>query len=922
MVASQRMLMYLLSSGAVMFLGVSAAFAGTDYAVETLRCEYRINPLGIDVARPRLSWTATASARGQKQSAYQILVASSPEKLTPPDADLWNSGKVESDRSAHIAYAGKPLVSETSYYWKVRCWDKDSQPSLWSRTATWTTGLLNVSDWKAQWIGSDRPLQEGLPIFRKIFAVDKPVRMALVSVCGLGHYELYLNKRPVTDNFLDPAWSTYEKTVYYSTYDITESLNSGTNVFGVMLGKGFYNTEGDRRVHGVQANRPLMFILQARIIYEDGSSEQILSDVGWKTAAGPILHDAILGGTDYDARRLPDKWLLPEFDDSNWRSVSITQGPGGILRASEAPPMQVLETLRPVKIDQPEPGIFVYDFGQNASAKPELRITGKAGQMVRLMPAEQRHGQTGRTNDGAGRVNQAGVGQPNYWQYTLAGGEEELWTPAFSYSGYQYIEVTGAVPAGVENPQGLPVIDELVSLHVRNTSASVGAFECSEPLFNRINRVIDWAVRSNMAHVLTDCPHREKLGWLEVSYLMGPSIAYNYDTGAFYSKIARDIRDSQADDGTIYTVAPNYPAFEGGFRYTPEWGAAGVLVPWHLYQWYGDNRALENNFTMMAGFVDAMQRTADGFIPRAGLGDWYDYEQGQNPGASRFTPAELTATAIFYHCADITSQAASVLGRTEEAARFTALAENIKLAFNTTFFNGRDEYKNNGSCQTANGMALAFGLVAPAHREAVLEKLVEDVRRRNYQQTSGDIGFRYLQEALLENGCSDVIEKMMQRETPGSYGGIVNQGWTSMPEAWDVNLNSSLNHCMLGHIQQWFWQGLAGIRPDPEGVGFKKIIIKPEITGAINAAKGTYRSIYGLIESAWQKTDKQIALQITIPVNTTATIYLPGGNSEEIYENKHPLSQTSGLTILKNEKYRLVISLGSGRYDFTLKRRP
>ncbi len=922
MVTAKRTFFFLMGSGILMLLSVSPVCGESDYTVDALRCEYRVNPFGIDAASPRLSWMATAPGRGQKQTAYQILVASSPDKLTASQADLWNSGKVQSDSSAHIVYAGKPLVSEMPCYWKVRCWDKEDNPSPWSRTAEWSVGLLNPSEWTAQWIGADKPIQEGLPIFRKLFAIDKPVHRAFVSICGLGHYELFLNRRPVSDNFLDPAWSTYEKTVYYTTYDITELLVEGDNVFGVMLSKGFYNTEGDRRIHGVKSNRSLMFIAQAKIIFEDGSSRHIVSNGDWKTVPGPILHDAILGGTDYDARRLPDQWLSAGFDDSSWRSADIKDGPGGVLRASQAPPMRVFGTFRPVKIDQPEPGVFVYDFGQNASAKPQLSVTGKAGHVVRLMPAEQRHGQTGRTNDGSGRVNQAGVGQPNYWQYTLAGGVDELWTPAFNYSGYQYIEVTGAVPAGTDNPLGLPVINELVSLHVRNASPLVGTFECSEPLFNRIDRLVDWAVRSNMAHVLTDCPHREKLGWLEVSYLMGPSIAYNYDIAAFYSKIAQDIRQAQDPDGTIYTVAPNYPAFGGGFRYTAEWGAAGVLVPWLLYQWYGDKQALEDNFSMMTGFVEAMNRTADGFIAEGGLGDWYDYEQGKEPGASRFTPTDLTATAIFYHCTEVTAQAAAILKRTDQQLRLNALAENIKQAFNTKFFNGRDEYKNNGSCQTANAMALVFDLTPKEHRLAVLGKIVEDIRSNSYQQTSGDIGFRYLLEALMNNGRSDIIEKMTRRETLGSYGGIVNQGWTSMPEAWDINLNSSLNHCMLGHIQQWFWQGLAGIRPDPEGVGFKKIIIEPKIVEGIASARGTYQSMYGMIESSWQKKEDQLVLKVLIPVNTTAAIYLPECNIEKIRENGNSLSQSPGLTILRNENNRVVVSVGSGRYTFTLDIQP
>jgi alpha-L-rhamnosidase len=791
--------------------------------VENLRCNGFENPLGV-VGAPRLAWSASSPTRNQRQTAWQVLVSSSSENPTLEDADMWDSGKVDSAQSLHIPYAGRPLASHRTYFWKVRCWDQDGRPSEWSEPGKWTTGLMQADEWKAEWIGSDVPLDKGLPIFRKHAELERPVKSAIVSVCGLGHYELFINGKKVEDRFLDPAWSNYEHTAYYNTFDITDHVKQGGNVFGVMLGKGFYNTVDDRRAHGVYYEYPLQFILQATIEYEDGSSETILSDGSWKTITGPILHDAILGGTDYDARRLPAGWLSADFDDGDWGEVVVRERFGAVLRPAESPPMMVFEIFDPLRVDQPEPGVFVYVFGQNASAKPRIRVSGKAGQTIRLKPAEQRAGQTGRTNDGTGRVNQAGVGNPNYWEYTLRGDGDETWTPPFNYSGYQYLEVTGAVPEGTDNPEGLPVVKELQSLHVRNASPVVGTFSCSMELFNDIHQLVDWAVRSNMAHVLTDCPHREKLGWLEVSHLMGPSIAYGYDIENFYSKITRDIRDTQADSGEIYTVAP-YPRPVrprlAALRYTPEWGAAGVILPWQLYQWYGHREALVENFDMMRGFVDYMHDTSTDLVPLSGLGDWFDYGHGHNPGRPQYTSPELTAMATFFECAKVLAQTAAILDKPDLAERYAALAGDIRSAFNERYFNGSDEYANSGSCQTANGMALALGLAPDEHRAAIARKVVDELRSRNYQQTSGDVGFRYLLEALMDTGHSDVVFSMINRDSMGSYGGIVKQGWTTMPEAWDIQLGSSLNHCMLGHVQQWFWQDLAGIRPDPTGPGFR-----------------------------------------------------------------------------------------------------
>jgi hypothetical protein len=889
-------------------------------SVTDLQTEYRSNPVGIGSKNPRFNWKLSSEEkiRGQKQTAWHIIVATSPEKLNHREADMWNSGKVYSDQSVLVPYAGKPLISHNTCYWKIRCWDQDGQPSKWSNIASWTTGILDPDEWDAFWIGSDNK-EKGLPVFRKSFFLDKPVRQAIVSICGLGHYELFLNGRKVENRFLDPAWSKFEKTVYYNTFDISDYLISGVNVAGVMLGKGFYNTVGDRRNHQIVNENDLQLILQAKVTYEDGSPRSVLSVESWNTISGTILHDASLGGTDYDARRLPKDWLTANYDDSHWITAGLRTGPVGILSASETPEMRVMGVFHPNRIEEPEPGIYVYDFGQNVSAKPFIRVSGKSGQVILLTPAEQRHGQTGRINNGKGRVNQAGVGQPNYWLYTLSGDTSETWTPAFNYSGFQYIEVSGAIPEGVDNPDGLPVIEELVSLHVRNSSPAAGYFSCSDSLFNQINRIVDWSVRSNMSHVYTDCPHREKLGWLEQSYLMGPSTAYTYDIARFYSKIAKDIRDTQADDGMIYTIAPYPRPVRPGaedLRYTPEWGAAGVLVPWLVYQWYGDTTVLKDNIRMMKSFVDFMQATSDSLAPGPGLGDWFDYGHGYKPGRPRFTPQKLTAMAIFYHCADITAKTANVLGDEMAFRHYTNLSANIKEAFNNRFFNGKDEYQNYGSCQTANAMALAIGLAPTEYSNEIFLKLTEDIKQREGQQTTGDIGHRYLLEALMQHGRSDIIAIMTRRETSGSYGSIVRQGWTSMPEAWDIDLNSSLNHCMLGHIQQWFWQSLAGIRSGLDTPGFKTIRITPDIYGTVDAAEGIYNSMYGKIACSWRKEKKYIEMEVTIPINTTAQIYLPVDRPEKVYESNIALLKSD--LKFSQECGKLIVSVGSGKYSFCL----
>jgi len=883
--------------------------------VSQLRCEYRDNPIGIDTPAPRLSWVLESDVRGECQTAYRILVASSLERLQRDEGDLWDSGKVLSSEQNQIAYSGKPLSANMECWWKVQVWDKDGKPSTWSQPSRWSMGLLKPANWQAKWIGANF---KTLPLFRREFTVEKPLSRAVVYICGLGHHELFLDGRKVGDHFLDPPWTVYEKTLFYSSYDISNQLKPGAHAFAVMLGKGFYNTAGDRRVHGVNASRPLKLILQAHLFYTDGTEQIIISDGNWRAAPGPITHSAILGGEDYDARLMPEGWMLPKFNDSSWQHAVETDGPGGELRSAFAPPLKKHDVFRPIRIDEPKPGIFVYDFGQNASAIPLLRVRGQSGQKVKLTPAEQRHGSSPRRNDGRGLVNPAGVGHPNYWEYTLRGGETESWSPQFNYSGFQYIQVEGAVPQGQPNPQNLPIIEELVSVHVRNASPAVGHFECSEPIFNAIDRIIDWAVRANLSHVLTDCPHREKLGWLEVPYLMGPSIAGRYDVSCFYSKIASDCKDSQKPDGMVPTVAPAYPAFNGGFAYTPEWGAAAVIIPWQVYQWYGDKKVLAENYDTMRRFVQFMRDTSNNLVPRPGLGDWYDYS-GETNGPSQFTPPELSAMATFYRCTKVMAETARVLGKSDDNETFSLLANQIRDAFNAKFFDGNAEYKNFGSPQCANSMALALGMVHAGYEQPVLERVITDIRKRGNQQTAGDIGFSYLLETLARYGRHDVIYDMTIRTNMGSYGFIVNNGWTAMPEAWDANTGASMNHCMLGHIQQWFLGSIAGIRPEPLTPGFERFVIAPEPVGNIKWARGEYQSIRGRIVSAWKIENGNFRLNITIPANTTAIVFVPSAGADDVRESGKPAATATGVKFLRYENRRAVFEVAPGNYEFTAK---
>jgi hypothetical protein len=896
-----------------------------------LRCETRQSPLGLDTPHPRMSWVIESTGRGVRQSAYQLLVATRPELLRVGDADLWDSGRVESNQSVLVEYGGRQLAANQRVYWTVRVWDTRGRESTFASPAHWTMGLLTRADWHAQWIGVRQqpasPLHPPLPLLRKRFDLRASVKRATLYVCGLGQYQLYVNGQVATDTVFNQAWSRYEKTIYYDSYDVTRLLSAGPNAMGLMLARGPYTNSGDRRTNGGVYERPLAAIAQLEIEYADESSERVISDESWRWKTGPYTHNSFLGGCDYDARLLPSNWAAANGNDEGWTPVEPRSISPGALIGAISPPLRTFEEFKPKSIDEPKPGHFVYDFGQNASATLRLRIRGKAGQTVRFTYAEQRHGADAHTNNGKGLVNQSGIRSPNYIQYTCAGTGEEEWLCDLFYSGFQYVELTGGVPAGSANPDGLPIVTQLSSVHVHADAESVGALQCANEMYLRIERAIDWAVRSNLSYVLTDCPHREKMGWLEVPYLMWPSIAMKYDLSCFGPKICRDIRDTQRADGMIPTVAPcvlregfHFGATSNPFMYTPEWGAAGVMLPWYVYEWYGDVRTLRESYPSMRAFVEYVKSTCKHeLVPQGGLGDWYDYGHGHPPAESRFTPLDLTAMATFHLCARTMRDAAHVLGKNDDAAKYTAMCDQISSDFNRRFFDLKTgEYENTGSCQTANAMAIVCGLVKKEDRARVADAIVADLKRREYQQTSGDVGFHYLVRALADTGHSDAIFRILNRTNLGSYGYLVNAGWTSLPEAWDAHAQSSMNHCMLGHVQEWFAMDLGAIRNSDadDNVAFQHFVIRPVFSGSVNAASYTFRSPHGQIRSAWRVEGDRFHLDVTVPGNTEADVHLPATAVEAVREGNRIATDSDGVRLRAVQNGEAVFRVGSGSYRF------
>ena len=913
------------------WLYLPLALLAQDLQVVNLACEGKKAPLGVEQKAPVLSWQLQSRQRGVVQTAYRILVADNPESLHKNIGNLWDSKKRSSDASIQVAYEGAPLQAARTYYWKVQVWDNKTGTPAWSKVGQWQMGLLSPSDWKgAQWIGYTEmadslrivPAEHGkgdakwakvvdtLPLLRKTFALKKPVKKASAFICGLGHFEMSLNGQKVGDHFLDPGWTFYDKEAQYVVFDITNQLKPGQNALGVMLGNGFYFIPRQRYRKMTGAFGFPKMILRLRVQYTDGTTEDIVSDASWKTAPGPITFSSIYGGEDYNATLEQKGWNTPAFNDQHWRKVVVVKGVP-TLYAQQSDPLKVHETFSPAKTSRIKEGIYVFDLGQNASGIPQITVRGKKGDTVRIIPAELLR------EDGT--ANQKATGSPVYFDYVLKGEGVETWQPRFSYYGFRYLQVEGSVLPSAANPERLPELMGIKGLHTRNSARRVGSFTSSHHLFNRTSTLIDWAIKSNMASVLTDCPHREKLGWLEQVHLMGNSIRYNYDMAAFFRKTVRDMMSAQTGEDVVPEYAPEFvkmPFMDGIFMDSPEWGSTSIILPWYLYQWYGDRRIMGESYPMMQRYLDHLKRKSKDGIVAYGLSDWYDLGPNK-PGLAQLTPMGITATAIYYYDLNIMTRVARLLGKEADAREYTALAVQVRNAFNKTFFNKETKQYGTGS-QTANAMAVYMNLVEPEYKSAVVENIINDIRSRNNSLTTGDVGFRYLLQVLDREGRSEVIYDMNSRTDVPGYGYQLAKGATALTESWQALPSVSNNHLMLGHLMEWLYTGLAGLRQDSAAVGFKAIEIRPEPVGDVRTAKATYESPYGPVSSEWKKEPGSFELIVQIPANTTAVVYLPGGPAALVTEGGKPLAGRKDIRQSGWKGGKLALQFGSGRYRFTV----
>ncbi|MBC7783460.1 MAG: family 78 glycoside hydrolase catalytic domain [Burkholderiales bacterium] len=870
-------------------------------------CEVRENPLGVDVATPRLEWRLTPTdpaGRGLVQRAYQIAVASSPELLGNDRADLWDSGKVVSDQTINIHYHGKPLVSDQMVWWKVRVWDGQDVASDWSAAASLQMGVLNTADWGAKWITSPPDRSGGVngtSLVRGAFNVKPALKRATINICGLGQYDLRLNSHLVTADVLTPGWTAYEKTCLYDTYDVTALMREGANAVGVLLGNGMYRVaKGGRYAKFERTIGPLQVIARIRLEYADGSVDTIGTDERWRAGVSPMTFSSIYGGEDWDARLEAPGWDAPGFDDSQWQPAITTTGPGGQLRgvSRSAPPVRTFGTHEPVSVKEVAPNVWVYDLGQAASHMLRFTVKGAPGSVVKVTPSELLNPD--------GRVFRNNYNGKAWHQYTLAGRGGEAYTAKFHYGGNRYYQVE-CIPA--DGRTDVPKIESIHGLVVHSSVAPAGKFSCSNELFNRIERMVHWAEVSNMMSVISDCPHRERLGWLEQSHLHGPSFYYSYDMRPLAEKIIADMVEGQTETGLVPTHVPEYAKFPPRWRDAIEWGSASVQMPWQAYERSGDIEILRTNYPTMKRYVDYLTRRAKDGIAFKGLGDW----SGRGP--SKETAGELIATAIYYENVRVMSESAKLLSMPDDASAWDSLGETIRRSFNATFFRPDTSQYGTGS-QGAAGLALAIGLVDEHNRRAVLDKLVADIEAGKYVLTVGEVCLPYLQRALADGGRSDVLYAMHNQDQHPGYGYQLKMGATALCETWDAYRDNSQIQFMLGHIMEWFYRDLAGIRPDPAAMGYRRIMIMPTVVGDLTEVKASHETVRGSVISEWRRDGKRLTMRVVIPPNVTAQIRVPTAEQTGVTEGGKPAADAAQIKFTKMDGPAAVYEVGSGDYTF------
>ncbi len=867
----------------------------SEIKVSRLRCEYAVNPIGIGVRQPLLSWIIESVERGIVQSAYQVTVSAVDGGL------LWDSGRVETSQSTNITYAGAPVKSGVRYSWKVQIRDNKGRECE-SEEAFWEMGLLEDSDWQAKWIsakpeGAEPTALAPAAYLRKPFSIDRQVKRARLYSSALGVYEPYLNGVRVGENVLDPGWTDYSIRVYHQTFDVTELLRNGRNAFGMVLGDGWYSGwVGGVVKPNVYGPYPVA-IAQLVIEYTDGSTEVVATDDTWKTSTGPILQSDLLMGEVYDARLDMPGWSKPDFEDTAWSVVALAD-PGKLPEAQVGPPVRKIEEIKPISVVEASPGVFVFDMGQNMVGWARLKVSGKAGDSVTLRFAEilQSDGRIYTENLRGAKATDT---------YVLKGSGVEVFEPSFTFHGFRYVEVTGY--------PGTPTLDEITGVVVHSDTPMTGHFKCSHAAINQLQHNILWGQKGNFLSVPTDCPQRdERLGWTGDAQVFVRTATFNMDVASFFTKWLVDLTDDQTPEGAFPDLAPHIVCGVGNAA----WGDAGVICPWTIYQAYGDTRVLEKHYQSMAAWVQYCKSKSEDLIrPDEGYSDWLSINAN--------TPPNVLGTAYFAYSTRLVSKIASVLGYEADAQKYEALFQQIKAAFNHAFVDSVGRIT--GDTQTCYVLALRFDLLPKDQREIAVKYLVEDIKAKDWHLSAGFVGVGYLLPVLTQTGNLDTAYRLLLRDTFPSWLYPVKHGATTIWERWDgwtaekgfqdPGMNS-FNHYSLGSVGEWMYATVAGIDLDPANPGYKHLIIRPRPGEGITSAEASLMSVYSRVATDWKLVDGKFTLDVTIPANTTATVYIPASDAGKVTESAKPASEAECVSFLRVEDGAAVYEVGSGEYHF------
>ena len=895
-----------------------------------LKCNNKINPLGIDSRRPFLSWQLRSDKRNLYQSAYQICAASSEEKLLKGEYDLWDSGKILSAKSLERQYNGQRLNSTEICYWKVRIWDDRDELSRWSESAYFEAGLLSAEDWKGNWLSDGKPLpkkdvdfykNDPAPLFRKEFNSREKVKNARLYITGLGYYEASINGKRVGDRWFDPGWTSYSKRILYSVYDVSDMIRQGENAIGVILGNGWYNPLPLRMWgrynfrESLTIGRP-RFIAVLTVEYINSIKDTLYTDSSWKISESPILRNNVYLGEIYDARLQQNGWNLPCFDDSHWRQAHEIKADKTILHAQEHPPIRITKEIKPVKITLIGKGKYIFDMGVNFAGTVRLKIKGKRGTKIRLRYGELLYdnGTLNPMTSVAGQIKSPGMGGPGApdtaWQsdtYILNGQGEETYSPRFGFRGFRYVEISGLPHK--------PHKETLTGLRMNADVQSAGSFSCSNEMFNKIYEISRRTFLSNLFSVQSDCPHREKFGYGGDIVASSEALMFDFDMNRFYQKVVYDFADAVRPNGGLTETAPFVGISYGDFGEHSGpigWGFAFPLLLKQLHQYYGSSYLLTEQYDTALDWFNLIKKHAVDYIVEEGISDHESLDE---------KPVALTGTAFFYETARLLSWQAKILGRIEEAQEFADYAEKIKEAFINKFLKkGTGKFDKN--TQAAQTFALYFDLIPEEEKQTAADVLYNQIlEKHNGHLSTGIFGTKYMLDVLSETDRPDIAYNIVNQKTFPGWGFMLENGATTLWEHWEFSDNTfSHNHPMFGSVSEWFIKSIAGIKPAADAVGFNKIIIEPAIIEDLTRANAEYNSIRGKIVSDWEINNGIFELNVVIPANTEAEIRLPVNKLSQVTEScKKITGRDNSIKVLKQSGSKIILKTGSGHYKFNCK---